>query len=132
MSFTTNPSLTANPFVATARPTGGLTTTHADVVRSELLARRAEHSARHQTTTLDDHGTIDVGLAFERFSIDRSRDAIVDIDAAIARLDDGTYGSCAVCHRSIAPERLEAIPHARCCIRCADSAPLSTGDRRRS
>ncbi|MDP2290349.1 MAG: TraR/DksA C4-type zinc finger protein [Actinomycetota bacterium] len=31
----------------------------------------------------------------------------------------------------MAPERLEAIPHARHCIACADSAPFSTGDRRR-
>ena len=130
-------SFTRNPLVTEERPTGDVATTHADDVRSELLTRRAEHSARlqsaqNQTTTLDGDGAIDVGLAFERFSLDRSRDEMVDIEAAIARLDAGTYGSCETCHHPIAAERLEAIPHARYCITCAGSAPLTTGDRRRS
>ncbi len=124
-------SLSANPLVALRHPRGELTTTDVDAVRFELLARRAEHTARLQRAhnhpaTLDDDG-----LAFERFSIDRARDAVVDIDAAIARLDEGTYGSCERCRRPIAPERLEAIPHTRHCITCAESAALSTGDRRR-
>ena len=130
-------SLTTDRRVIAQHATGERTTTAVDAVRSELLARRAEHSARlrsaqNQTTRLEDDGAIDVGLAFERFSIDLSRDTMVDIDAAIGRLDHGTYGVCETCHRPIAPERLEAIPHARHCITCADSAPLSTGDRRRS
>ena len=130
-------SLTAKPLVAVTHPTSELTTTDVDAIRSELLVRRAEHAARlrnpqNHKTALRDDGAIDVGLAFERFSIDRSRDAVVDIDAAIARLDAGTYGSCETCDRPIAGERLEAIPHARHCITCADSAPLSSVDRRRS
>ncbi len=132
-------SFTTNPLVTEERPIGDVATTQVDDVRAELLARRAEHSARlesasNQTTTIDDgdDGAIDVGLAFERFSLDRSRDEMVDIEAAIARLDAGTYGSCETCHRPIASERLEAIPHARYCITCASSAPLSSGDRRRS
>ncbi len=130
-------SRTTDHLVAVEHPTGERSTIDVDAVRSELLARRAEHlarlqSAQNQTTTFDDDGAIDVGLAFERFSIDRSRDTMVDIDAAIGRLDDGTYGSCETCHRPIAPERLEAIPHARYCITCADSAPLPTRDRTRS
>ena len=130
-------SLTTNPLVAVRHPIGGLTATQLDAVRSELLARRADNlvrleSAQNQTTTLDDDGAIDLELAFERFSIDRSRDAMVDIDTAIARLDAGTYGSCETCFRPIAPERLEAIPHTRYCIGCADSAPRSTGRRKQS
>ena len=125
-----------NPLVAVAQPTGELTTADVDAVRSELLARRAEHSTRLQNAerhgaALDDGGAVDAGLVFERFSIDRSREAMIEIDAAIARLDDGTYGSCETCHRVIAPERLEAIPHARHCITCADSAAPSPEDRRR-
>lgn len=130
-------SLTANPLVATTHPTSELTTTDVDAIRSELLIRREAHAARlrnaqNHKTALGQDGAIDVGLAFERLSIDRSRDAVVDIDAAITRLDEGTYGSCETCHRPIARERLEAIPHARHCITCADSAPPSTGDRRPS
>jgi RNA polymerase-binding protein DksA len=40
------------------------------------------------------------------------------IDAALARLDQGTYGTCETCGSPIAPERLEAIPWATQCIEC--------------
>ncbi len=40
------------------------------------------------------------------------------VDAAIARLDAGTFGTCIRCGRSIAPERLEALPWAAHCIEC--------------
>jgi RNA polymerase-binding protein DksA len=38
------------------------------------------------------------------------------IDAALKRLDDGTYGKCRVCGRPIGAERLEAMPWADLCI----------------
>ncbi len=41
------------------------------------------------------------------------------VDAALARLDGGTFGTCATCGKSIAPERLEALPWAAQCIDCA-------------
>ena len=39
-----------------------------------------------------------------------------EIDAALARIDDGTYGECSVCGRPIGAERLEAVPYATLCI----------------
>ena len=44
------------------------------------------------------------------------------VDAALARLDQGTYGTCAGCGRKIPPARLEALPHAVLCVRCAEAA----------
>jgi len=38
------------------------------------------------------------------------------IDAALKRIDDGTYGTCEVCGRPIGEERLRAIPWATLCI----------------
>jgi RNA polymerase-binding protein DksA len=40
------------------------------------------------------------------------------IDAALGRIDDGTFGTCVRCGTQIAEERLEAIPYATRCIDC--------------
>lgn len=44
------------------------------------------------------------------------------IDAALARLDDGSYGQCANCGEQIAPARLQAMPDAVLCVTCAEAA----------
>jgi DnaK suppressor protein len=49
---------------------------------------------------------------------DRNEQQLAAVDAALARLDDGTYGLCARCGRPIAPERLDALPWAAHCIEC--------------
>ncbi len=46
-------------------------------------------------------------------------EALGEVEAAIARLGDGTYGHCERCGQQIAPARLEAMPAARRCITCA-------------
>jgi RNA polymerase-binding transcription factor len=53
---------------------------------------------------------------------DRSRAALAQVEAALAALDDGSYGTCVECGNPIAPERLEAIPWAPTCIDCARKA----------
>ncbi len=40
------------------------------------------------------------------------------VERALARLDDGTFGTCVRCGRPVAPERLEALPWAAYCIDC--------------
>jgi DnaK suppressor protein len=46
---------------------------------------------------------------------------IGEIDAALDRIVDGTYGRCAVCGIGIPVERLEARPHAAGCVTCQTS-----------
>jgi RNA polymerase-binding transcription factor DksA len=48
---------------------------------------------------------------------------IADIERAIARIRDGTYGSCESCTRPIAAERLEVLPYARLCVDCQGANP---------
>lgn len=47
------------------------------------------------------------------------REALTEVEAALAKFDDGTYGRCEGCGEPIAPARLEAKPEARLCITCA-------------
>ncbi|MCU1369994.1 MAG: DNA-binding protein [Ilumatobacteraceae bacterium] len=44
------------------------------------------------------------------------QDQLADIESALARIDDGTYGTCEVCEKEIGAARLEAMPSARSCI----------------
>ncbi|MCL5952542.1 MAG: TraR/DksA family transcriptional regulator [Chloroflexi bacterium] len=43
---------------------------------------------------------------------------LAQIDQALARIAAGRYGTCDVCGKPIAPERMEAVPHATMCIEC--------------
>jgi DnaK suppressor protein len=49
---------------------------------------------------------------------ERAVQHLAQVDAALARLRDGTFGRCARCGRPIAPDRLEALPWAAHCIDC--------------
>jgi DnaK suppressor protein len=49
---------------------------------------------------------------------DHNSQHLEQVEAALARLDNGTYGACVRCGRPIVPERLEALPWAAYCIDC--------------
>jgi RNA polymerase-binding transcription factor DksA len=44
---------------------------------------------------------------------------LAEVTAALGRLKDGTFGMCQRCGRPIARARLDTVPYARTCIRCA-------------
>lgn len=66
------------------------------------------------------------GRADEQGMLERrlnaARGAAVEIEAALRRLEAGTYGLCERCSRSVGRARLEALPHARLCAPCQDVA----------
>jgi RNA polymerase-binding transcription factor DksA len=84
--------------------------------REALIATHAEVVAEF-TGQVDSDSMLERELA--EAAIARASDAIDDIDAALARMDTGTYGLCDSCMAQIPLERLEAIPHARVCVRCS-------------
>ena len=47
------------------------------------------------------------------------RESLTDVEAALVKLDNGTFGVCEGCGQPIAPDRLEAKPAARLCMDCA-------------
>jgi len=48
------------------------------------------------------------------------RKIVYDIDDAIKRIEDGSYGTCEDCKGIIAKTRLKAIPYARLCLKCQE------------
>jgi RNA polymerase-binding protein DksA len=76
----------------------------------EIAATSDNHLAETASATLDRE--IDYTLE------ENSGHVLAELDAALKRLDDGTYGVCTSCGQEIAPERLEAYPWASLCIDC--------------
>ncbi len=113
------------------RAPGHLTPHQLDVLRDVLLAELSV-----QCAALDEHGealtdatddVIDAAVTSERevaeALVSLARDAAAELEAALARMDAGTYGRCTSCGDAIPFERLEAIPATRFCVRC----PRPTG-----
>ena len=70
----------------------------------------ADNLAETATVTVDRE--IDYSLE------EASTHVLGEIDGALLRLDEGTYGTCVTCGRPIGGDRLEAIPYATQCIEC--------------
>jgi DnaK suppressor protein len=80
-------------------------------------------AAASDVATDDEHDPEGATIAYERARtaalVDQAAAHLADIDLALARLDDGSYGVCESCGSRIAVERLTARPVARTCISCA-------------
>ena len=104
-------------------------------LRERLQRQRAEivsmykQDLRAGQESADD-GTEDIvdraNNAYNRelmFSLsDNERATLLQIENALARMDDGSYGRCANCGQMISIQRLEAVPWARFCIDCQELA----------
>jgi DnaK suppressor protein len=65
-----------------------------------------------------DH-TSDAVMQMERVVTAEGLDRLAaEIDRALAKLEEGTYGLCDACGGEIAGERLEALPWATLCVAC--------------
>jgi RNA polymerase-binding protein DksA len=76
----------------------------------EIESVSDNHLAETATATLDRE--IDYTLE------ENSGQVLAEIDAALKRIEDGTYGTCTNCRQEIPRERLEAYPWASLCIDC--------------
>jgi len=106
--------------------------------RAEEIAsrRRAVHSAEEgmregELADYDQHPA-DSGTEMHEQELDETTDMILadeaeQVELALQRLAEGTYGTCIDCGREIPPERLEAVPEA---IRCIDDQRRYEGELR--
>jgi len=51
--------------------------------------------------------------------LDEATNELQAVEAALARIEDGTYGICANCGKEISAERFEVVPEAVVCAKCA-------------
>lgn len=110
-----------------------------DDLRAELEADRAlqvsfleEHGADPYDEAVRDlqignDGFADSAQATEERSallgkIEVARHRVQQIDAALERMEDGSYGRCISCGEQIAPARLEVRPLSVTCVACAEKS----------
>ena len=98
--------------------------------RRELLEEQAKlrvqlerlESAEYESVGYSNHMADDATDAFEQtvgVALQRKVEATLEeVERALARLDDGTYGLCEACGARIDRARLEALPHAQYCMDC--------------
>ncbi len=55
---------------------------------------------------------------------------IIDIDSALEKIENGTYGICESCEQKIPGERMKAIPFARLCLGCKQIEERAEGKMR--
>lgn len=59
-------------------------------------------------------------LRFDDSTLERNQKEMKEINASLAKFEDGVYGICEMCEDEIVIERLRAKPHARFCINCRE------------
>ena len=55
-------------------------------------------------------------------NLDRESNLLRQVRAALARIADGSYGTCMHCEEEISPKRLNAVPQTPYCITCQEAA----------
>ncbi|PIT72264.1 conjugal transfer protein TraR [Limnohabitans sp. G3-2] len=82
------------------------------------LVSRADMAAEHDVRSWDDRAQA-ISERDDEFAMNEHETAeLGDIEAALERMDAGTYGQCTDCGVRIAPARLNAYPTAKRCIDC--------------
>ena len=102
--------------------------------RSQLLARiaferggvvsRADMAAEHFDNSFQSRAQIRSERETEFAMNEHETAELGDIDAALERIQAGTYGQCTDCGVTIAPARLNAYPTAKRCLDCQTVAEL--------
>jgi DnaK suppressor protein len=119
----------------TAKPAPEVTSERYEVLRERLLRQKQEildmynQDLKAGQESADD-GTDDIvdraNAAYNRelmFSLsDSERTMLLQIEEALNRMGQSTYGRCSNCGQTIGVLRLEAVPWARFCIDCQELA----------
>ena len=70
-------------------------------------------------TDMEELGSDDADQELTVSLLGSEKDVLDQIDGALKRIEDGSYGRCETCSGTIPKSRLEAIPYAAQCVRCA-------------
>jgi RNA polymerase-binding protein DksA len=84
---------------------------------AQIQGNERQETSNGQTDTAHEWENADV----REDLLSAAEQQLRQVDAALHRIDTGTYGLCEICGEPIAEKRLDALPLATRCIECADS-----------
>ena len=90
----------------------------AEVHAAEQAQQEPTAAAAHEVTDLKDEAAQRLLSDLRGALAQRDLDEMAQLEAALQRLDSGTYGDCADCGESISPQRLRVQPAAQRCAAC--------------
>ena len=100
--------------------------------RVEALAERPELGAAQGFGKRIGDGTTEAISRLTDIGVGRSLEAgLARTERALAKLDEGTYGTCDECGEAIPPARLKAMPDSALCVACAAAERRVQVPRRR-
>jgi DnaK suppressor protein len=100
--------------------------------RVAVLAQRPELGTAQGFGKRIGDGTVEAISRLTEIGVGSSLEqTLARTERALAKLDDGTYGSCDACGQPIAPARLRAMPDGVLCLACASSQRSARSPRRR-
>ena len=113
---------------------------HYRKILTEQLRQRTEQARENQADAMEtagaddgvkdvaDQSVKDVNQEIEYRLSERESQLVADIDQALLRLDEGSYGVCARCGKEIPERRLDALPTARYDAECQSLIEQDTGE----
>jgi DnaK suppressor protein len=97
-----------------------------DTAQMEDNARNRDHSrTTAMPTDMAELGTGNFDQELTLRVLGSEEDTLDQIEAAIERIEDGSFGRCGRCGEKIPKIRLDAIPYAADCVRCASKQEQS-------
>jgi DnaK suppressor protein len=87
--------------------------------RSHLRDQLQELGAVTYDENFADSGQVAAEQGENRALVNQLEESLAEVERALQKLDDGTYGTCESCGKPIPEPRLEAMPATKHCIDCA-------------
>jgi DnaK suppressor protein len=95
-----------------------------NMAENTLAKRRSESSGDLSSMPIHmaDIGTDNFEQEFTLTLMESDEGTLASIEAALERVEDGTYGQCEECGARIPKARLTAVPYATMCVKCASDS----------
>lgn len=83
-----------------------------EIENEKILPKRMDNQ------NVADHASDYAYRARQESRLNQMKEQLAEVNSALKRIKDGTYGICINCGNVISSERLEALPYAELCIEC--------------